>query len=60
MTAGPVVQRVHALLLPPPRQRPVLVVTTLLLTVLAVLAALDVCEDTEHLLQNAFVAWAAP
>ncbi|MGH3314508.1 MAG: M56 family metallopeptidase [Nocardioidaceae bacterium] len=56
---GAVVRRVRALLIPPPRQRPLLVLLALAVTTLAVLAALDVRNDTEHLLEAAFNAWTA-
>ena len=52
---GPVVRRVKALLLPAPRQRPLLVLAVLAVTVLALVAALDVRSDTEHLLEMACI-----
>jgi beta-lactamase regulating signal transducer with metallopeptidase domain len=56
---GAVVRRVQALLMPAPRQRPLLVVLMLAVIVLALLAGLDVRNDTEHLLEAAFNAWTA-
>jgi Zn-dependent protease with chaperone function len=56
---GAVIRRVQALLMPAPRQRPLLVVLVLAVTVLALIAALDVRNDTEHLLEAAFNAWTA-
>lgn len=56
---GPVVRRVQALLVPAPRQRPVLVLAVLMLAAFAVIAALDVRNDTEHLLELANTAWNA-
>jgi hypothetical protein len=59
IASGAVVRRVQALLMPPPRQRPVLVLLMLAVVVLALLAGLDVRNDTEHLLEAAFNAWTA-
>ena len=50
---GPVVRRIRALLLPAPRQRPLLVLAVLAITVLALAMALDVRSDTERLLEAA-------
>lgn len=52
--------RVHALLLPAPRQRPLLVLLVLTVVALGLVAAFDVRNDTEHLLEAAFNAWTPP
>ena len=56
IAGGAVVSRVQALLKPAPRQRPVLVILILAVIVLALLAGLDLRNDTEHLLEAAFNA----
>lgn len=56
---GPVVRRVQALLLPVPRQRPLLVTAVVAMTAVALLGALDVRSETEHLLEVAGTAWTA-
>jgi beta-lactamase regulating signal transducer with metallopeptidase domain len=57
VAGGPVVRRVRALLVPAPRQRPLLVLAVLAVTMVALVAALDVRSDTEHLLEVACRAW---
>lgn len=49
--------RVQAMLMPAPRQRPLMVLLLLMVIVFAVISALDVRNDTEHLLEAAFNAW---
>jgi hypothetical protein len=57
--AGPVVRRVEALLRSGPRQRPLLVIAVVVLMLVSISASLDAQHDTEHLLENAFVASAS-